>query len=67
MTQQHFGGWVLFVAALGAVLGLLGAEVSQLANWNQAVTTAFVGKAMVHVGAVIGAFVGGKLLPQIGE
>lgn len=49
------------------VAGLLGAEVAQLQDWGAAVTPAFVGKALLHVAATVSAYVGGRLLPQLGE
>ena len=65
--NQNTHGWVLFVAALGAVLGLVGHELSQVPSWTEASTTAFVGKAMGHVATVIASFVAGRLLPQVGK
>jgi len=56
-------GWILFVVVLGATLVLIGQEVSALQNWDAAWTPAFVGKALFHMGTVIGAFFAGKQIP----
>ena len=65
MTQTHTG-WLVFVAMLGMMAGLIAVDVRELQTWHQATTPAFIGGALAHFGLVIGAFVGGKLLPQAG-
>lgn len=62
MTPTTTGN-VIFIAALGMTLGLLGSEVQGLSGWAEAASTAFVGKAFVHLSTVIGAYVGGRLIP----
>lgn len=57
------GGWIVFAAAIGMMMTLLSGEVVGLQTWAAALTPAFVGKAMAHVGVVIAAFIGGKLIP----
>jgi len=42
---------------------LSAADVSQLKDWHEAISPAFVGLFMAHMGVVIGAFVAGKLIP----
>jgi hypothetical protein len=59
-------GWVIFVAAIGMTMGLLGAELSALQDWAPIYTPAFVGKACIHLATVISAFIGGKLIPAKG-
>lgn len=56
-------GWAIAIAALGMMAAAIGSEVSGLESWAEASTPAFMGKALVHLGAVIGAFVGGKMIP----
>lgn len=56
-------GWFSALAALGMTLALIGAEVSNLGSWEPVTTPAFVGKSLVHLAAVIAAFVGGQLVP----
>lgn len=56
-------GWTLFIAAMGMMLGLMAVDVSNLSNWNEIFTTAFIGTLMGHMSVVIMAFIGGKLIP----
>ena len=56
-------GWMIGVAAFGMMAAALGNEVIALNDWSSVVTPAFVGKAMIHLGAVVGAFVEGKMIP----
>jgi hypothetical protein len=65
MTKTTTGN-IIFIAALGAVLGLLGNEVKELQDWGQSVTPSFIGTALMHLGTVIGAYVGGRLIPTGG-
>lgn len=62
MTRTHVG-WLIGIAALGMMLSLMATEVSQLADWHAALTPKFVGEMLEHLSVVIGAFVGGKLIP----
>lgn len=57
-------GWVLFVAAVGMMFGLLAVDIVVLKDWSAAATPVFVGTTMGHIAAVIAAFVGGKLIPE---
>lgn len=56
-------GFLVFIAALGMMAGLLSVDISQLPTFGAMWTPIFVGKSLAHVGAVIAAFIGGKLLP----
>ena len=56
-------GYLVFLAAIGMMAGLLAVDVSQLPTFAAAATPIFVGKMLAHLGAVITAFIGGKLLP----
>lgn len=60
-------GWVILIAALGMMAGLMGNELSNLHSWTEATTIAFVGKILVHFSVVIAAFVGGKIIPGPGD
>lgn len=62
MTNKHIG-WLTLIAALGMLFTLEAVEISNLSSWNTALTPPFVGKFLAHLGTVIGAFIGGKLLP----
>ena len=63
MTNTHTG-WIIFVAALGMMASLLAPEISALESWSVVVTPAFMGKALAHFGAVVAAFVAGKIIPS---
>lgn len=56
-------GWVLFIAAIGMMFTLMSAEITSLSDWHNAGTPGFIGKVIAHLGVVIAAFVGGKLIP----
>ena len=56
-------GWIIFIAALGMMFGMLAVDIVSLKDWGQMTTTTFVGTALGHLAAVITAFVGGKLIP----
>jgi hypothetical protein len=56
-------GWFLFITSLGMMAGLMGNELVTLKSWSEATTIAFVGKMLMHFSVVIGAFIGGKMIP----
>jgi hypothetical protein len=62
VTPKHTG-WMVFLAMLGMMAGLVAVDVRDLEAWGQAMTPAFIGNALGHFAIVIGAFVGGKLIP----
>lgn len=57
-------GWIIFVAAIGMMVGMLAVDIAALKEWSQATTPTFVGSALGHVASTIAAFVGGKLIPE---
>lgn len=61
---NHGKGWMLFIAALGMMLTLNAVEISNIKEWGEILTPQFVAKTMLHLGTVIGAFIGGKLIPS---
>ncbi len=65
--MQRAAGWVILIAALGMMAGLLSPEVTALHEWGEAIGPGFVGKALGHFAVVVAAFIGGKLLPQFGS
>ena len=65
MTQKQMG-WTILAAALGSMFTLMAVDISQLSGWHEATTPAFVGSMVAHLGTVLGAFVGGKLIPTEG-
>ena len=64
---SHQRGYALFLAALGALAGLLAPEVSSLSSWSAALSPAFVGKVLLHFSVVVVAFGGGRIIPTSKE
>lgn len=62
MTQTG-KGYLIFLAAFGMMSTLLAGDFSHLEHWHDALDPAFFAGVCTHVGAVIAAFVGGKLIP----
>lgn len=56
-------GWIIFIAALGMLFGMVSVDLVALHGWDQATTPAFVGITIGHLAAVLTAFAGGKLIP----
>ena len=57
-------GWVVFVGAIGMMCGMLAVDIASLKEWSQMQTPVFVGTTLGHISAVVGAFVGGKIIPE---
>lgn len=64
MQARTLGGSMAIIAAFGMTFGLLGGEIGGLTSWAQASAPAFVGKVLVHIGAVVAAYVAGQMLPS---
>ena len=62
MTNK-VAGWTLAAASLAMMLVLISADIKQLNSFSEAWTPAFVGNMFAHLGNVLMAFVGGKLIP----
>ncbi len=60
-------GWIIFVAAVGLMCGMLAVDVVSLKEWSAMQTPVFVGTTLGHISAVVAAFVGGKLIPEARE
>lgn len=60
---DHQRGYMIFVATLGMMAGLLAPEVANLSEWNDMLTPAFIGKALAHFAVVSAAFAAGKIIP----
>jgi len=56
-------GWSLAGASVGMLCLLISADVKQLHTFNEAFTPFFIGNMLAHIGNIIMAFVGGKLIP----
>ncbi len=57
-------GYVVFAAAVGMMCGLLSVDVSKLKDWPEVAQPGFVASILGHLGVVLTAFVGGKLIPE---
>lgn len=57
-------GWITFTAAVGMMCGMLAIDVASLKEWSGMQTPLFVGTTLGHLSAVVGAFLGGKLIPE---
>lgn len=57
-------GWIIFVASVGMMLGMVAIDITSLKEWSEMTTPAFVGTAVGHIAATIAAFVGGKIIPE---
>jgi uncharacterized YccA/Bax inhibitor family protein len=62
MTNKH-AGYILGLASVGMMLVLISSDIKQLNSFSDAWTPAFIGTATAHLGNVIMAFIGGKLIP----
>lgn len=62
--NKSTAGYMVFAAAMAMMLGLLSVDVSQLQSWHEVSTPGFVASILGHMGVVLTAFVGGKLIPE---
>ena len=64
MTTNTTAGYIVGAAAMGMMLGLLSVDVSKLLSWQEVQTPGFVAALLGHIGVVLTAFVGGKLVAE---
>lgn len=57
-------GWVILLASVGMMFGLLSVDLLTLKEWSEVTTPTFVGTTIGHIAAVIAAFVGGRIMPE---
>lgn len=62
MTNKR-KGWLIFIAAMGMMFTLISSDIAALNSWNDVTAPGFVASTLAHLGAVIAAFIGGKLIP----
>lgn len=60
-------GWIIFLSALGMMITLVSIDLKELSTLEEVATTKFIANVGLHLGTVIGAFVGGRLIPTKGE
>lgn len=63
--NRTIAGYAVFVGAIGMMLGLLGTELIQLPRGETIWTFSFIGKILVHISTVIGAYIAGQIVPTI--
>lgn len=61
--NQTQAGWLLILAAIGMMATLVSTDIAALSNWHDMMEPKFVALMLAHMGAVITAAIGGKLLP----
>ena len=62
-TNRSTIGVITLLSAAGMMAGLLGSEVKDLDSWVFLTTPSFVGKTLVHLASVVGAYIAGQLVP----
>ncbi len=60
-------GWIIFLGAIGMMLGLMSGDVRELESWSDMKSPLFISDMLAHIGVVIGAFLAGKIMPARGE
>jgi hypothetical protein len=63
MTKKTTG-WTVGLAGFGMMCGLMGSDLIQLMKLGEVVSPSFMGNMLLHISAVIAAFVGGRLIPD---
>ena len=58
-------GWIVAIAAFGMMCTLVSGDVAQLKTLNDVWSPLFISNILAHLGAVIAAFIGGNLIPNL--
>lgn len=58
-------GWIIAIAAMGMMCTLLAGDIGSLTKWSDATYPAFMAGVLTHIGTVVGAFIGGNLIPNM--
>lgn len=58
-------GWIIGIAAMGMMCTLLAGDISSLNSWSDVMYPSFVAGVLTHIGTVVGAFIGGNLIPNM--
>jgi len=64
VVKRNIAGYIILIAALGMMSGLLSHDVASLQSLSEVTTPKFIASVMGHLSAVITAFVGGKIIPE---
>lgn len=62
MTNKQTG-YIILIAAFGMLLVSSSKDIMELVTWSDASTPSFIGTMIGHLGAVITAYVGGRITP----
>ena len=65
MISDRTQSTLLFIAAIGMVLGLTGGDLMKWDNWYPLLAPSTWGQFFVHLSSVIAAFTGGTLAGQL--
>lgn len=63
-VNKKTAGYLVLVTALGMSFGLIGNEIKNVKDWAELFSPGFVGTTFIHMGTVIGAYVGGRITPS---
>jgi hypothetical protein len=63
-SSQTTAGWIVFIAGLGMMAGMMAVDISKMMEFGEALKPAFIGSLLGHFAAVVTAFCGGKLIPE---
>lgn len=63
--SRSLTGWLLLVAMVGTMIGLVSADLKDVGQWAEVRTPQFVGAFFQHLSVVIGSFVAGQVVPTL--
>jgi hypothetical protein len=66
-VSKKTAGYAVLITMLGMALVTMGQEIKGVTTWGELLTPQFVGTALMHLGTVVGAYVGGRFTPNKGE
>lgn len=64
MNESRTAGWVVFIAAMGMMAGLMAEDIRQLEEWSSIFKPSFLASILTHFAAVVTAFIGGRVIPS---
>lgn len=57
--------WQVVIACIALIVGASGMDIAKLHDWHEMMSMMFIGSFISHVGAVAGAYVGGRLFNTV--